>query len=151
MMDVTISFGDNRRTRIAMGNMAGLRDLARKERDLGQLLAAVVAINENILRDDPTFPRLYARAMGARYSLEPERKLGEEVATLREIRQRKLVDCDDAVCARVAELRVRDNIMAYVAFVWRIDPKTRAWSAHIVVEYPDGTQEDPSRRLGMGR
>lgn len=53
-------------------------------------------------------------------------------------------DCEDLAAARVAELRVKAGIKAVP---W-LKKKGKIW--HVLVRYPDGTLEDPSRKLGMG-
>lgn len=55
-------------------------------------------------------------------------------------------DCEDLACLRAAEYRVFDGIPAD-AIVKRTGRRT----LHGIVALPDGTFEDPSRILGMGR
>lgn len=54
-------------------------------------------------------------------------------------------DCEDLTAWRVAELRARG--VGAVGDVYRVRPGQ--W--HAVVQLPDGSVEDPSLRLGMGR
>lgn len=56
-------------------------------------------------------------------------------------------NCEDLCCWRAAELQA-EGIAAHPVFVWRkIEDGSHLY--HIVVRYPDGRIEDPSRRLGM--
>lgn len=55
-------------------------------------------------------------------------------------------DCEDLATWRAAELRLDHGIPAYAA-VYRAGPRL----LHVVVRFPDGSIEDPSRILGMGR
>lgn len=57
-------------------------------------------------------------------------------------------DCEDLACWRAAELTERDGIPARPVYRWRHRPGLTIY--HIVVRLPDGSIEDPSRRLGMG-
>lgn len=56
-------------------------------------------------------------------------------------------DCKSLTCARVAELLVSGRKL--VKPVFRFDPKPNGTMFHILVMYPDGSWEDPSRLLGM--
>lgn len=62
---------------------------------------------------------------------------------------RKEADCEDLANLRASELIVRKRIQARPTFIWRRRP-SGANLYHIQTTYPDGTVEDPSRRLGMG-
>lgn len=57
-------------------------------------------------------------------------------------------NCEDLACWRAAELRVRHNIMAEPTFIWKLRANG-GYLYHILVKYPDGRIEDPSRTLGM--
>jgi hypothetical protein len=50
-------------------------------------------------------------------------------------------------CWRAAELQAQ-GIAAHPVFVWR-KMKNGSHLYHIVVRWPDGRLEDPSKRLGM--
>lgn len=60
----------------------------------------------------------------------------------------KFGDCKDLACARAAELTVKYNIRA-VPIVRRRWLSLEFALYHVVVQYPDGTIEDPSALLGM--
>ncbi len=57
-------------------------------------------------------------------------------------------NCEDLACWRAAELRVREGILAEPTFIWKLRPNG-GYLYHILVRYPDGRIEDPSRTLGM--
>ena len=59
-------------------------------------------------------------------------------------------DCEDLACWRAAELTVRYGVPARPTFTWKVRPNG-AYLYHIKVLYPDGTIEDPSKMLGMGK
>lgn len=56
-------------------------------------------------------------------------------------------DCKSLTCARVAELLTYGERL--VKPVFRFDPRPRGTMFHILVMYPNGDWEDPSRLLGM--
>lgn len=60
---------------------------------------------------------------------------------------KKTGDCKDFAAWRVAELRERYGVDCKPAVLWRL--VDGSWRFHAVVEFPDGTQEDPSLVLGM--
>lgn len=69
----------------------------------------------------------------------------EEWQTAALLRRSRKGDCEDLACFRVAQLILRGERKARAVPI-----RTRAgW--HIVVRRADGTIEDPSKRLGMGR
>lgn len=56
-------------------------------------------------------------------------------------------DCKKLACWRCAELQLQ-GINAKPYLLWQTKPNgQRTW--HVVVEWPDGQLEDPSRKLGM--
>jgi hypothetical protein len=58
-------------------------------------------------------------------------------------------DCKDLVAWRVAELRVRGR-QAWPRIILTQDPsEATEWLYHVVVQFPGGAFEDPSRILGM--
>lgn len=70
-------------------------------------------------------------------------------------------DCKDLVAYRVAELRFKYNIMAIPVIKWKfitmdildeygMPYKQTILLVHVMVKYPNGTIEDPSKILGMG-
>lgn len=109
------------------------------------MLGALFEIDRLWLRAHPDTPLLYRS--GVRYRAEP---LGSErwrdvSAVLREGHG----DCEDLACWRAAELGEREGIEARPVFRSRRRGGLTVY--HVVVVLPDGTIEDPSRRLGMGR
>lgn len=59
-------------------------------------------------------------------------------------------NCEDLACWRAAELTVRGGVKATPTF--RFKPRANgSMLYHIVVLLPDGSIEDPSKKLGMGR
>jgi hypothetical protein len=57
-------------------------------------------------------------------------------------------NCEDLACWRAAELRVRHDVQAEPTFIWKLRANG-GYLYHILVKYPDGRIEDPSRTLGM--
>jgi hypothetical protein len=131
-------------------------------------LEGLIAINVHHIRRShlraaaglgPPIPPLYES--GVRYSEDkPGREDWRDVYT---ILQRGYGDCDNVVGWRCAELRVA-GIAAEPVIKWQHIPRDIAtalgyganvgadglWMVHCCVRYPDGTIEDPSKRLGMG-
>lgn len=116
-----------------------------KREPLLRLLSALVSLDQAEIRTR-RLPRLYAA--GVRYQRE-QRRLGqpEDWKTFTALLRDGFGDCEDLASARVAELREIDKIRA---IPWLLKkPGSRTW--HVVVRYPDGTIEDPSKALGMGK
>lgn len=106
------------------------------------VLDALVRLNLIDMRKQ-RFPDLYKA--GIRYKKEPK-ELGrfERWQTLKMMLKTGHGDCEDLASARVAQLRM----MGVRAVPW-LKKKGQTW--HVVVRYPNGRIEDPSRILGMGR
>ncbi len=103
-------------------------------------LDALVRFNLADLADQ-RYPDLYKS--GVVYRKEPrEHGRFEQWRTIRELMQTGYGDCEDLACARVAQLRM----MGIRAIPWL---KKHGHTWHVVVRYPNGRIEDPSRRLGM--
>ncbi len=105
-------------------------------------LAALTTVNRLILRtaaaNGQPFPELYES--GVRYKRQhgPER-----FRPIPEVYRRRGGDCDQLGAWRAAELRERGiNAIA-------IPMQVNDHLYHVVVRYPDGRIEDPSKRLGM--
>lgn len=103
-------------------------------------LDALVTLNVLMLRRNPGLPSIYSA--GVVYQREPPRQL-ENWKTIADLLVSKSGDCEDLASARAAELRVQ----GIAARPWLIRINQRLW--HVVVRLPDGTIEDPSKRLGM--
>ena len=97
----------------------------------------------------PLIPPLYLS--GVRYQEEPRNWELEHFDTIPVVYGRGWGDCDDLAPIRVAELRfTKEDPRANVAVKWKqIAPGKKLY--HVVVRRGDGTIEDPSRALGMGR
>jgi hypothetical protein len=89
------------------------------------------------------YPPLYRS--GVRYRREPQIPgRYEQWLTIKDLVARGHGDCEDLASTRVAELR-RLGVRA-IPWLLKNGP---TW--HVVVRYPDGRIEDPSRILGMGK
>lgn len=110
-------------------------------------LDALTAANLEWLRTHPDAPSIYTA--GVRYRREP---MGSEKwRALPVVLSTRFGDCEDLGCARAAELLARGlEARAVPIFVdrWSVAGR-RTNLIHIVVQLPDGIEEDPSRRLGM--
>jgi hypothetical protein len=110
--------------------------------DLAPALAALTGLNMEILRRHP-LPSIYG--CGVRYQREERLADGttrEQWLTAPVIHMRHAGDCEDLASWRAAELRLQGIEATAIA-------KRSSLGYHIVVRYPDGTIEDPSRKLGM--
>lgn len=105
-------------------------------------LAALFALDK-LSVSTGRFPALYES--GVRYRREPAARR-EEWCTIPECLRRGWGDCEDLACWRAAELCVtgQDSQARPVLLRTR-----NGW--HVAVQRGDGSIEDPSRRLGMGR
>lgn len=108
------------------------------------LCDTLTTINVEWLRRNPATPPIYGS--GVRYRREPP---GHETwrcaARTLELGHG---DCEDLGCWLAAELQVAgEPARAFPVRKWR----PRGWLYHILVRRGDGSIEDPSRKLGMGR
>ena len=106
--------------------------------------AAMTTLNRLIMRATPALtggkriPPLYKA--GVRYM----RQYGpERFRTCLQVLQLRGGDCDQLACWRAAELQ--EQGIAARAVPYRVTPRVM----HVVVVFPDGRREDPSKRLGM--
>lgn len=106
--------------------------------ELEALLEGLVRLNLTQLRRGMV-PPLYQS--GVRY--QREKRGREDWQTAAEAYARKHADCEDLAAWRAADLRLA-GIRAR-AVVYQAGPGLK----HVIVQYPDGTREDPSKRLGM--
>lgn len=111
------------------------------------LLRALTDINVAWLRRHPETPSVYNHV---RYEMEPIGREGwQDIPTM--LRSR-LADCEDLSSAGAAELIVRGiGATAVPKRQGHIGVGGRDYSlVHIVIRWPDGSEEDISRQLGMG-
>lgn len=107
---------------------------------LAPLLEAMTTLNRRYLTE--RWMPLYES--GVRYHREPrgvERWITTPIA-----QERTIADCEDLATWRAAELQLQ-GIDARAIALER--PQRRGRLYHVVVRYPDGRIEDPSRKLGM--
>jgi hypothetical protein len=114
-----------------------LSDLA-----VAALLLALLATDVDWLERHPETPELYRS--GVRYAVERIERWKSIPAILRDGSE----DCEGLACWRAAELRVRSHIDARPVFS-KHELGSGRQLYHIRVQYPDGSLEDPSERLGM--
>lgn len=106
-------------------------------------LEGLVRLNEWVLTRQP-LPPLYRS--GVRYVREhkrPRRGAPEQWLRIDQLYRRGRGDCEDLTAARAAELRAA-GVQAD-PYVIRTGPRR----FHALVVFPDGSTEDPSKRLGM--
>ena len=115
------------------------------ERKLSALLSALVILDLEWIRTHPRTPELYRS--GVVYRREPPpREVWQDIPTAM---ARGHADCEDLASWRCAEVRARRNVKVRPIPQGRRGPDG-ALHYHIVCRWPDGTIEDPSKRLGMG-
>ncbi len=122
----------------------GERERAYSERVLKGLLRALTRANLAYLQTHSLAPLLY-RA-GVRYRAETFPS--EQWKGIAEVIRDRHGDCEDLACYRSAELIAR-GLSAQPVFRWRALGRLSIY--HILVRYPDGSIEDPSLLLGMGK
>lgn len=119
-------------------------DRQTSERILLWFLEGLTRANQELLKAaNPPLAPLYKSGV---YYAEPGKPQWQDILTLYE---RGKGDCKDLATARVAEIRTFGKIKAMPFVTWRKKP-SGAYSYHVLVKYPSGKLEDPSRRLGMG-
>jgi hypothetical protein len=116
-----------------------------RQQELLVMLEALVKLNRLQRRRNPRLPALYQS--GVRYRREArDPRTGnrkEHWRTFGEMMEARSGDCEDMVAARVSELREK----GINAKPWLKKVSPRMW--HVLVRWPDGRIEDPSKRLGM--
>ena len=111
------------------------------------LLRALTEIDCLILKADRSIPPLYRS--GVVYKREA---IGQEDwCDLSEVLNLGFGDCEDLACWRAAELIVRHGIAARPIVRGPKRLRNGVMMYHIQVQLPDGSIEDPSKKLGMGR
>ena len=129
----------------------GPKDADASHRVLQILLDALCACNVSYLQDHPETPLLYSSDLITKkprvhYELEEAgNENWQDIPTTLEL---GYGDCEDLACWRAAELIVREKILARPTFTFKLR-KNGGVLYHIIVKKPDGSIEDPSRRLGM--
>jgi hypothetical protein len=114
------------------------------EAHLKVLLDALFNINRLWLKKYPKTTRLYSS--GVVYRPEPVgRENWQDIPSV--IRQ-GYGDCEDLACWRAAELVETEGVAARPIYRWRRERGIAIY--HIIVRLPDGSIDDPSRRLGIG-
>lgn len=87
-------------------------------------------------------PELYQSHVAFRAEPTP----GAVVPDILTLFQRGYGNCAPLACARAAQLRMQ-RIAATIKIYWR--PEREPLPFHVEVRLPNGSVEDPSRRLGM--
>lgn len=132
------------RVTYALDIFRGDRERQLSRESLNVMLRCLYDLDCLYLRAHPEVPALYRS--GVRYMEEPPgQEEWQDVATCLRM---GTADCEDLAAWRAAELTVRDRIPARPVF----REQRRAdgsYLYHIVVQYPNGQIEDPSRILGM--
>lgn len=138
------------------------KDGTEKEREfslfaLRELLESLVKINVGWIATHPTqFRPLYTLGTRWRNENNTERWLSiPEVIEATHGKNRQPVDCEDLACYRAAELRAGlgghplGKIRAIADIRGRVVGPGGRIVMHAFVRYPDGSVEDPSKKLGM--
>jgi hypothetical protein len=119
------------------------RDFSQNNKKLLWLLEALVKCNMIWLESHPKAPKLYSS--GVRYEHEEGT---EEWLDIPNILKEGWGDCEDLAAWRIAELRSA-GIKAKGYLRWLNRPSEKITLYHVQVLLPDGTIDDPSKRLGM--
>jgi hypothetical protein len=119
-------------------------EFSRQNKKLLWLLEALIKCNMIYLASHPRTPLLYAS--GVRYQREPRGK--EEWQDIPGCLKLMRADCEDLAAWRTAELRHR-GIFAKGHLKWFHSGAVNITLYHVQVKLPDGSIEDPSKRLGM--
>lgn len=124
------------------------KNVFRSRLAIERLLDALVLINMDWLRAYPETPKLYESGVVYKKVVPP----GEDDDPWQDIPSTLSLgygDCEDLACWRVAELRMSGNA-ASTLVDYRLgqkDGKPRHFF-HVLVQYQNGSTEDPSRLLG---
>ena len=124
---------------------------------LREMLESLVKINVGWIQSHPDqFVPIYKS--GARYNVENGTEDWLSIPEIyAAIKSGKPIDCEDFAAARAAELRLgKDPVVAQrlgkVHAIADINGRVRPGGAvmmHAFVRYPDGSVEDPAKKLGM--
>lgn len=108
-----------------------------------EYLGALVRTDELLLAYK-LVPPLYETRV--RYRQEPEDSEAEEFADALTCLRRGWGDCDDLAAWRCADL-IRSGVSASLAFKAHARERGERRVVHCIVRLPDGSLEDPSRRM----
>ena len=150
-----------------LGLFGSEAERAASERVLAKALDLLFTADVEYLRAHPNTPSIYTPGL-VRYQREPlpgQEWVRQEVMTptgpriavyprapeewkaIPYILKDGYADCEDLACGRSAELVVHHHIEARPTFSFRNVGNLSVY--HIVTLLPDGSIEDPSKRLGM--
>lgn len=117
---------------------------------LGRMLDLMVAENVDYLRAHPETPRLYqAKGPDGQPIKYVREDMGiEEWQEIPAIIAQGWGDCEDLASWLAAERIVKDGLSGTKAYLERRH-KGGIWLYHVKVRLPNGTEEDPSKMLGM--
>lgn len=119
-------------------------EFSKQNKKLLWLLEALIKCNLIYLEGHPDTPLLYDS--GVRYHREPRGQ--EEWQDIPLCLQLKNGDCEDLASWRAAELR-HQGTYAKAHLKWFHDRASNLTLFHVQVKLPDGSIEDPSKKLGM--
>ena len=129
---------------LRVGLAAAGPEFSKQNKKLLWLLEGLIRCNMVYLDSHPHTPSLYTS--GVRYQREAR---GQEVwQDIPNCIQLRRGDCEDLAAWRVAELRQR-GIHARGHLKWFHKPSIKITMYHVEVRLPDGSIEDPSKKLGM--
>jgi len=117
--------------------VAGISVRVDDAHDIQTEVLALAARYKRYLREHPEIPLLYRT--GVRY------RKGPEWSTLEDVLARGWADCKLLTAWRIAELALRGQHATARVVLVRAQPEL--W--HVMVRMPDGSIEDPSKKLGM--
>lgn len=120
------------------------RDLEQSHAALNIMLRNLAELDALWLRRHPEAPWLYQS--GVHYKEEPPGQ--EDWQDIPTCIRMGIADCEDLACWRAAELNVRMGVRAVPIFTHKLRADGGSLY-HILVRYPDGRIEDPSKILGM--
>lgn len=132
------------RITFALDLFNGPKERALSHATLNVMLDALTKLGVLFLRAHPETPSVYRS--GVRYMEEPPGQ--EDWQDIPTSIKMGISDCEDLCCWRAAELFVRHGVQAKAIFKEQ-KRKDGGYLFHILVQYPDGRIEDPSRILGM--
>ena len=118
-------------------------EFSRNNKKLLWMLEALVKCNVLYLESHPMTPKLYASRV--RYKQESASEDWRDIPT---ILKDGIGDCEDLASWRVAELRMQ-GVAAKCYLRWYINAGNGITLYHVIVRLPDGSLEDPSKKLGM--